>query len=149
MQIELLRHTESVMSHTSCAQAGNAGVSVVPTTTALAQDPSLQAFWALRVGFTIAPILAGLDKFFHWFVDWDQYVAPGIADLVGGNAHAFMLVVGVVEIVAGIGVAIRPRIFAYVVSAWLLGIIATVLMLLACLAIAAVIAIGVASSGGY
>ncbi len=117
------------MAHSSYAQAGNAGTSVVPITTSLAHDPSRQAFWALRVGFTVAPILAGLDKFFHWLVDWDKYVAPGIADLVGGNAHAFMLVVGVIEIVAGIGVAIRPRVFAYVVSAWLLGIIANLLMI--------------------
>jgi hypothetical protein len=117
------------MAHTSYAQAANAGAKAVSTTTSLARNPSLQAFWALRVGFTVAPILAGLDKFFHWLVDWDQYVAPGIANLFGGNAHALMLVVGVIEIVAGIGVAIRPRIFAYVVSAWLLGIIANLLMI--------------------
>jgi len=123
------RLEELVMAHASYVQASKAGVDVVPTMTALARDPSLQAFWALRVGFTVAPIVAGFDKFFHWLVDWDQYVSPGIAALVGGNAHAFMLVVGVVEIVAGIGVAIRPRIFSYVVSAWLLGIIANLLMI--------------------
>lgn len=117
------------MAHSSYAQAENAGVSAAPITASLARDPSLQAFWALRVGFTVAPILAGLDKFFHWLVDWDKYVAAGIADLVGGNAHSFMLVVGVIEVVAGIGVALRPRIFAYVVSAWLLGIIANLLMI--------------------
>lgn len=117
------------MAHASYVQTDKAGVVAVPTARALARDPSLQAFWALRVGFTVAPIVAGLDKFFHWLVDWDQYVSPSIANLVGGNAHAFMLVVGVVEIAAGIGVALRPRVFSYVVSAWLLGIIANLLMI--------------------
>ena len=95
----------------------------------LAASPSLQAFWILRVGFTIAPIVAGFDKFFHWLVNWDQYVAPITANLVGGNTHGFMLGVGVIEIVAGIGVALWPRVFAYVVAAWLLGIIANLLMI--------------------
>ena len=54
-----------------------------------------QAFWILRVGFTVAPILAGLDKFFHVLVDWDQYLAPTVNNLLGGNGHAFMLVAGV------------------------------------------------------
>jgi hypothetical protein len=92
-------------------------------------NPSLQAFWMLRVIFTVAPVLAGLDKFFHWLVDWDRYVAPFVNDVVGGRAHALMLGVGVVEIVAGIGVALRPRIFAYVVAAWLLGIVANLLLI--------------------
>lgn len=92
-----------------------------------AHDPALQAFWILRIAFTVAPIVAGLDKFFHLLVDWDKYLAPWVADLFGGNGHAFMLVVGVVEIIAGIGVAILPRIFAYVVAAWLLGIIVNLL----------------------
>ncbi len=120
---------ENIMAHASYVQSGNAGVDVASTATALAGNPALQAFWALRVGFTIAPIVAGVDKFLHWLVDWDQYVSPGISALVGGHAHAFMLVVGVVEIVAGIGVALRPRIFSYVVAAWLLGIIANLLMI--------------------
>jgi uncharacterized membrane protein YphA (DoxX/SURF4 family) len=92
-----------------------------------AHNPGIQAFWILRVGFTAAPIIAGIDKFFHLLVDWDQYLAPWVADLFGGNAHGFMLVVGVVEIIAGIGVAILPRIFAYIVAAWLLGIIINLL----------------------
>jgi uncharacterized membrane protein YphA (DoxX/SURF4 family) len=117
------------MAQTSYAQAGTAAANVTPLTKALAGNPSLQAFWALRVGFTVAPIVAGLDKFFHVLVDWDQYVAPVVSNLVGGHAHAFMLVVGVIEIVAGIGVALRPRIFSYVVSAWLLGIIVNLLMI--------------------
>lgn len=117
------------MAQASSIQAWNAGLNLTRIKTALAGKPSLQAFWALRIGFTIVPIVAGVDKFFHWLVNWDQYVAPGIADFVGGNAHGFMFVVGVVEIVAGIGVAVWPRVFAYVVSAWLLGIIANLLMI--------------------
>jgi hypothetical protein len=83
----------------------------------------------LRIIFTVAPVVFGIDKFFHWLVDWDRYVAPVVNDLVGGRAHALMLGVGVIEIVAGIGVALRPRIFAYVVSAWLLGIVANLLLI--------------------
>lgn len=117
------------MIQTSYAQAGAAAENVTPLAKALAENPSLQAFWALRIGFIVAPIMAGLDKFFHLLVNWDQYVAPVVSNLVGGHAHAFMLVVGVIEIVAGIGVALRPRIFSYVVSAWLLGIIVNLLMI--------------------
>src|SRR5262245_15748816 len=93
------------------------------TAAQVAEGPVRQAFWILRAGFTAAPILAGLDKFFHVMVDWDQYLAPTVNNLLGGHGHAFMLVAGVIEIVAGIGVLLRPRIFAYVVAAWLLGII--------------------------
>ena len=63
-------------------------------------DPVFQAFTLLRIGFTVAPILFGLDKFLDWLVDWQQYLAPEINDLVPGNAHQAMLAVGVVEIVA-------------------------------------------------
>jgi hypothetical protein len=89
-------------------------------------SPSEQAFWILRVGFTVAPIIAGVDKFFHKLVNWDAYLAPWVANLVG-SAHGFMLFVGVVEIIAGIGVAIWPRIFGWVVAAWLLGIVVNLL----------------------
>ena len=91
-------------------------------------DPVFQAYWILHVGFVVAPVLAGADKFFHLLVDWDQYLAPAVNRLLGGHGHAFMLAVGVIEVVAGIGVALRPRIFAYVVAAWLLGIIANLLL---------------------
>jgi uncharacterized membrane protein YphA (DoxX/SURF4 family) len=82
-----------------------------------------QAFWLLRTVFTVAPILFGLDKFFGLLVDWDTYLAPWVDDLVPGTAHQAMLAVGVIEIVAGILVALRPAIGGYVVAAWLLGII--------------------------
>jgi len=86
-----------------------------------------QAFQILRFGFTVAPILAGLDKFFHLLVNWDQYLAPVANNILGGHGHQFMLAVGVIEIVAGIGVFLKPRIFAYVVAAWLLFIILNLL----------------------
>jgi hypothetical protein len=108
--------------------AGKSGSLLERTRSALSANPSLQAFWMLRIVFTVAPVLFGLDKFFHGFVDWDRYVAPVVSDLVGGRAHALMLGVGVIEMVAGIGVALRPRIFAYVVSAWLLCIVVNLLM---------------------
>jgi hypothetical protein len=95
----------------------------------LAQEPARQAFWILRVGFTVAPILAGLDKFFHVLVDWDKYLAPAVNGLLGGHGHAFMLGAGGVEIVAGLGVLFRPRLFSYIVAAWLLGIIVNLLLI--------------------
>src|SRR6187551_3730456 len=79
-------------------------------------DPTYQAYQILRLGFTVAPILAGLDKFFHLLVNWDQYLPPVVNNLTGGHGHQLMLAVGVIEIVAGVGVAIKPRIFAYVVA---------------------------------
>ncbi len=78
-----------------------------------------QAFRILQVAFTVAPILAGLDKFFHWLTDWDKYLPAGVNSLVGGRGHELMLAVGVIEIAAGVGVALKPRIFAYVVASWL------------------------------
>ena len=90
-------------------------------------DAARQAYLILRFGFTVAPIIAGLDKFLHLLVNWDQYL-PGVTNrLVGGRGHELMLVVGVIEIVAGIGVALKPRIFAYVVAAWLFLIILNLL----------------------
>ena len=72
-------------------------------------DPAYQAFAILRTGFVVAPILFGLDKFLNWLVDWPIYLAPQIDDLVPGNAHQAMLAVGVIEIVAGLVVAVRPK----------------------------------------
>ena len=88
-----------------------------------------QAYRILQLGFVVAPIVAGLDKFFHLLVDWDKYLPSIVNNLTGGRGHQLMLVVGVVEIVAGIGVAIKPRIFAYVVAAWLALIIVNLLMI--------------------
>jgi hypothetical protein len=91
--------------------------------------PVYQAYQLLHFGFTVAPILAGLDKFFHWLVNWDQYLAPLINRLMGGQGHSFMLAVGIIEIIAGLGVALKPRWFAYVVAAWLVAIIGNLLLI--------------------
>jgi uncharacterized membrane protein len=92
------------------------------------KEPIVQAYEILHWGFTVAPILAGADKFFHLLCDWDKYLAPQVANMLPFSGHTFMLIVGVIEIVAGIGVMLLPRIFAYVVSAWLVGIILNLLI---------------------
>lgn len=84
---------------------------------------SQTAFRILRLGFTVAPILFGLDKFLNLMTDWPRFLPEFLTDVVSGTA--VMAVVGVVEIAAGIGVWIRPRIFAWVVAAWLAVIIVT------------------------
>jgi hypothetical protein len=95
----------------------------------LTRDPARQAYGILRLGFVVAPILFGLDKFADWLVDWQTYLAPEIDDLVPGTAHQAMLAVGVIEILAGLVVAIRPRFGGYLVAAWLAGIIVNLLLL--------------------
>ncbi len=95
----------------------------------LASDPAFQAFTLLRIAFTVAPILFGLDKFFNVMVDWEQYLAPWINDVVPGSASTAMHLVGVIEIVAGVFVFVKPRYGAYVVAAWLGGIIIDLLTL--------------------
>jgi hypothetical protein len=94
-----------------------------------ASSPAYQAFRILHLGFVAAPILAGLDKFFHLLVNWDQYVPGIVARFSPINAHTLMLTAGVIEIVAGIGVALKPRIFAYVVAGWLALIILNLLLI--------------------
>src|SRR5919198_1098425 len=90
-------------------------------------DPRFQAFAILWIGFSVAPILFGLDKFFDVLVDWPKYLAPWVNDIAPGSASDFMHVVGVVEIVAGLAVALKPRYGAYLVAAWLGGIIVNLL----------------------
>jgi len=89
-----------------------------------ASSPAHQAYRILHFGFTVAPILAGLDKFLHLLVNWDQYVPGLVARVSPVPTHTLMLVVGVIEIVAGIGVALKPRIFAYIVAGLLLAALA-------------------------
>src|SRR4051794_29910505 len=86
-----------------------------------------QAFWLLRIAFTVAPILFGLDKFFNWTVHWPDYLAGWINDIVPGTAQDFMYVVGGVEIAAGALVALVPWLGAPIVAAWLCGIIVNLL----------------------
>ena len=109
--------------------SSSAGVASANRDAAAAASGSYQAYQILRTGFTVAPIVAGLDKFLHLLVNWDQYLPASINNLTGGHGHELMLAVGVIEIVAGLGVAFKPRLFAYVVSAWLLLIVVNLLMI--------------------
>jgi hypothetical protein len=95
----------------------------------LKEDTGYQAFLLLRIGFAAAPILFGLDKFFDVLVNWEIYLAPWINDIVPGSAADAMYAVGVIEIAAGIAVAVKPRYGAYLVAAWLGGIIINLLTL--------------------
>jgi len=90
-------------------------------------SPSYQAYQILQLAFVVAPIIAGADKFFHFLVDWDQYLSPVVARMLPVSGHTFMLAVGVIEIVAGLLVAFMPAVGAAVVGAWLCGIILNLL----------------------
>lgn len=102
--------------------------SLVHTKTKL-RDPSYQAFFLLRTVFTVAPILFGLDKFFHVLIDWDRYMAPDVVDHLPWSAHEVMYAVGAIEILAGLIVALWPRFGGYLVAAWLAGIIVNLLLI--------------------
>ena len=91
------------------------------------REGASQAFLLLRIGFTAAPILFGIDKFFNGMVDWEKYLAPWINRLMPGTGHSFMLFVGIVEIIAGLVVALKPRYGAFLVAAWLAGIVVNLL----------------------
>jgi uncharacterized membrane protein YphA (DoxX/SURF4 family) len=113
-------------------RAAGPGVQGSPATSVvdrLKVDPAYQAFWMLRIGFAALPILFGLDKFFDVTVNWEIYLAPWINDIVPGSAAEAMYAVGVIEILAGVAVALKPRYAAYVVAAWLGGIIVNLLTL--------------------
>ena len=86
-----------------------------------ALSPAEQAYRILQVGFVVLPIVAGADKFLHLLTEWHRYLAPPFAEWFGGG-HAFMYAVGVIEIAAGIGVALWPRFFSWVVGLWLCAI---------------------------
>jgi len=92
-------------------------------------DYAHQAFRILQVAFVLAPIIAGADKFFHFLVNWDQYLAPTIANMLPVTPHTFMLAVGVIEVVAGLVVALAPYYGGYLVTLWLWGIIANLLLI--------------------
>ncbi len=104
----------------------------VPTKQRLKTDPAFQAFWTLRIGFAALPILMGVDKFAHVLdPHWDRYLAPLIAHHLPGSLSPYhaMLIVGVIEIIAGIVVLLEPRIGSLVVAVWLVGIIVDLLLL--------------------
>ena len=96
---------------------------------AVREDPADQAYLILRTGFVVAPILFGLDKVTNLLTDWTTYLAPAVDRLIPGTATTAMVAVGVIEIVAGLVVAVRPRFGGYLVAAWLAGIIANLLLL--------------------
>jgi hypothetical protein len=101
----------------------------IPASTTLRSDPVAQAFMLLRIAFTVAPILFGLDKFAGVLTDdWTRYLAPAFNDLIPGNASDAMHIVGVVEIAAGLVVAVSPRFGGLLVAAWLGGIIVNLLI---------------------
>jgi len=90
-------------------------------------SPSYQAYQILHVAFTVAPVIAGADKFFDFLVDWDMYLSPIASRMVGISPHTFLLGVGAIEIIAGLLVAVMPRVGGYVVGLWLCGIIVNLL----------------------
>jgi hypothetical protein len=92
-----------------------------------ASSPAYQAYQILHVAFTIAPLLAGADKFFHLMVDWDQYLSPIALRTLPVSAHTFMRGVGVIEIIAALLVAVAPAIGGWVVGLWLCGIVVNLL----------------------
>ena len=101
----------------------------VSTTTVLEDRTSRQAFVLLRTIFTVAPILFGLDKFTNLLTDWTAYLAPAATAVIPVPAQTFLYGVGVIEVIAGIIVALRPRIGSVIVALWLLGIIVNLLVL--------------------
>ena len=90
-------------------------------------SPAKQAYQVLHFGFVAAPLIAGIDKFSHLLVNWDVYLAPWIADLSPISTHSLMLLVGIIEIIAGLIVAFKPKIGAWAVFAWLWAIIVDLL----------------------
>ena len=87
------------------------------------RDPRFQAFMALRIGYTVLPIAMGIDKFFNAMVYWPKYLADWLDNIMPGTAQQFMYFVGGVEILAGLLVLLKPRYAAYIVAAWLAGIV--------------------------
>lgn len=91
--------------------------------------PSHQAYQILHLGFTVLPLLAGLDKFFEVLADWDRYLAPLFPEVLGVSSATFMSIIGVIEIVAGLVVFFKPRLGGYLVMLWLWGIILNLLLI--------------------
>ena len=101
----------------------------IPRSNVLRRDPAAQAFLVLRLAFTVAPILFGLDKFAEVLTDdWTRYLATEFNDIIPGSAQDAMYMVGAVEIAAGLAVAFSPRFGGVLVAAWLGGIITSLLL---------------------
>jgi uncharacterized membrane protein YphA (DoxX/SURF4 family) len=122
---------QPIIPSTLCADGGNMSTTFPNVghhaMTAEHSRPAYQAYRILHIAFTVAPILAGIDKFFHLLCNWDQYLAPWIANLSPIGGHNVMFVVGVIEVIAGLLVAIKPKIGAPIVGIWLIGIIVNLL----------------------
>jgi hypothetical protein len=114
---------------TLAASHPTTSASITSATRADVDNPVFQSFWLLRIAFTVAPILFGADKFAHVMTNWDKYLAPEFVDLLNVQAHTLMYVVGAIEIAAGLVVLVRPRFGAYLVAAWLVGIIVNLAMI--------------------
>jgi len=91
-------------------------------------DRGYQAFCLLRITFIIAPLLAGLDKFFYLLTNWSNYIAPLVLQIIQGHDRGFMAIVGVIEVIAGLGVIFKPKFFSNIIALWLLGIIINLLL---------------------
>jgi len=92
-------------------------------------EPAYQAYLVLRAAFVTAPVLFGVDKFFNWMTYWPKYLWVGFPHLLGASPQHFMYAVGVIEIVAGLGVLVLPRLAAYAVAGWLGGIITNLVII--------------------
>lgn len=90
--------------------------------TAVSADPAFAAFWLLRIGFVVLPLLMGIDKFANFLAHWPDYLPPWLVDLLPMSPQTAMYAAGVIEIIAAIAIAMKPRYAAYVVAAWLAGI---------------------------
>lgn len=87
------------------------------------------AYHALKFGFVVAPVVAGVDKFFNFLTDWTLYLAPSIPAALNTSSSDLMMGVGIIEIVAGLGVLFKPKVFAFIICAWLVAIIANLLVM--------------------
>src|SRR5699024_3914338 len=113
----------------NAAYSGRLPASLAPATfgARILSDPSFGAFWILRIGFVLLPLLMGLDKFFNFMTYWPDYLAPWVVSLLPFSAVTAMYLVGAVEIIAGVAIAVKPRYASYIVALWLLGIIVNLL----------------------
>jgi hypothetical protein len=112
----------------SAQQAGQPAGPRIISREALRENPNYQAYQVLHFAYTMIPLTVGTDKFFHVLTNWDQYLAPFVPQLLGVSGHRLMLVSGCGELIVGIGVAVKPRIFAYLASAWLFTIVFNLLL---------------------
>ena len=117
----------TAMASINVPYSGSTGASVARSDVKLVRHAH-EAYELLHVAFVVAPLVAGIDKFFHALTNWDKYLAPRVAAALPVSAHTFMNLVGVIEIIAAIVVLLRPRVGTYVVAAWLVGIIANLIM---------------------